>query len=333
MRDYKLKKVYYFKLVTIIFIFCFLHLIPNPLFLVPVCEAEETGAAFLKISPGTRQIGMGGAGIGLADDAAGAIYYNPAGMGNLTKHELEAVYTQWIDDLRYEFVGYIHPTRDIGNFGIGFMLLHMGEMERRGMNRERLEGTFSAYDLAITVSYGKQIDKPISVGSSIKFIQQKIEEETAFGIALDLGMLYSTAIEGLKFGITIQNIGPKMKFINEAYNLPLMIGTGLSYELLGSLTLAMDFVYQPLSQRMDLKTGIEYAGLNVIKFRIGYLGMLATPTSLQNIDSNRINQEIGNLTGIGFGIGFQWQGIGLDYSFSPFGLLGDAHRFAFLVKF
>ncbi|MBU0567282.1 hypothetical protein KJ693_09645 [bacterium] len=54
-------------------------------------EPGATGASFLKIGVGARALGMGGAFVGLADDAS-ALYWNPAGTSQLNQKELFFAY-------------------------------------------------------------------------------------------------------------------------------------------------------------------------------------------------------------------------------------------------
>src|SRR5690348_6207186 len=72
--------------------------------------AQDTGAAFLKIGVGARPIAMGSAFTAQADDV-NAIGWNPAGLGRMQRSELSATHTEWLSDLRYDFLGAALPTR------------------------------------------------------------------------------------------------------------------------------------------------------------------------------------------------------------------------------
>ncbi len=74
--------------------------------------SAETGASFLKIGVGARPLGMGGGYIAIADDV-NAIYWNPGGLAQLRKKEISAMHNEWIDDIKYEFVGYAVPLTRI----------------------------------------------------------------------------------------------------------------------------------------------------------------------------------------------------------------------------
>ena len=58
-------------------------------------NVATTSAAFLEIGPGARSIGMGSAYVSVADDAS-SIYWNPAGIVNVNKTEIQSFYTPWL---------------------------------------------------------------------------------------------------------------------------------------------------------------------------------------------------------------------------------------------
>ena len=56
------------------------------------------GGDFLKIGVGERAVGMGGAFSSIADNAT-AIYWNPAGLSQLTKRELSGMKLDYLLDI------------------------------------------------------------------------------------------------------------------------------------------------------------------------------------------------------------------------------------------
>lgn len=286
----------------------------------------STGAAFLKLGVGARPIGMGSAFVAVADDA-NAIYWNPAGLAGLEKREISAMHTEWITDIRYDFLGYVHPTSKLGTFAGSFSYLSMGEMERRGENREKLSGGFTAYDLAVALSYSRELSQSMNLGVNIRFIQQKIEDEDAYGIAFDLGGIYKMPVKGLSVGFTLQNLGPKMKFIDESYSLPLTLTMGVGYRFVPGLILALDVKHQLIEKRTTLSLGTEYWPFSLLALRAGYVGRLLSAVV------NRGDEKIGDFLGLGAGLGMRLFGYQMDYSFVPFGDLGETHRISFSARF
>ncbi len=66
----------------------------------------------------------------------------------------------------------------------------------------------------------------LSAGLTGKWIQEKLDTVTARAYAVDAGLLYSPgkefgeAMEGVKAGLTVRNLGSSLKFDQESFNLP-----------------------------------------------------------------------------------------------------------------
>ncbi len=194
-------------------------------------RAGTTGAAFLKIAVGASPVGMGEAFVAVADDA-NTIFWNPAGLNNVSQQEITAMHNEWFEDIKYEFLRYVQPTRKYGNFGIGFILLHMGKITGAREDEPGLyagEGeAFSVSDRSLFLAYGREITNDISGGISLKIIQQINADARSTGIAFDLGCLYKMPVHNLMAGLNIQNIGPAIKIERERFALPFNIKLGLS---------------------------------------------------------------------------------------------------------
>ncbi|MFB0528028.1 MAG: PorV/PorQ family protein, partial [bacterium] len=202
-------------------------------------KAGTTGATFLKIEAGARPVAMGGAFVAVADDA-NTTYWNPAGLAQLEEREITAMHNEWLEGIRYEFLGYaqpIRPEKGGQGFGISAIGLYATGLEERTGDFPEPEGTFAAYDIAVAGAYACKISGTISIGANLKLIHQRIESETAWGGAIDIGLLYRAprrvgrgrfSRDKLQVGFAVQNIGPKIKFIKESDPLPLNIKAGVA---------------------------------------------------------------------------------------------------------
>lgn len=294
-----------------------------------VSYGASTGAAFLKIGVGARPIGMGGAFVAVADDA-NAVFWNPAGLSKLNNKQISAMHTEWISDVIYDYVGYVTP---LGNNAIGISAVYLssGYMEKRDSSGD-VSGSFSAYDASVALSYARKFNSVMSLGVNVKLLQQKIGNDVANGVAIDIGQIYNTAINNLNIGLAVQNIGPDMKFIEEPYSLPLTVLVGAGYRILGGLTLGMDVKHQVIDNRTSLSFGTEYLLVNSLALRAGYLMKLLKSDSDVG-ETPGVNNDLGRLTGIGAGLGFRLGTTSVDYAFVPYGDLGNTHRISFLISF
>ncbi|GAG92564.1 unnamed protein product, partial [marine sediment metagenome] len=167
-----------------------------------------SGAPFLKIGGGVRAIGMGGAFGAVADDAT-TIYWNPGGLTNISDKEITVAYARWFADITHAFLVYAQPLNEKNALGAGLLYLGATDTKRDEWGEEI--GSFGITGMAPIIGYAHRFDERISIGASVKYIYQKLEDETAGGFAFDIGGLYETPIENLTLGMSIQNIGMEIK--------------------------------------------------------------------------------------------------------------------------
>ena len=176
------------------------------------------GAQFLKIGPGARVDGIGSAFCAIADDVT-AVYWNPAGIGQLEGFNLSDTHTYWIADTRFNYLAVAAPVDSVsGTLGLSVTLLTMPEMQIT--TYQEPDGTglyYDARDSAVSVAYSRKIkmnsdNKKLFLGINAKYIHQRIYHESAKGIGIDIGTLYHTGWENFRIGITFSNFGPDMHF-------------------------------------------------------------------------------------------------------------------------
>ena len=90
-------------------------------------NVATTSAAFLEIGPGARSIGMGSAYVSVADDAS-SIYWNPAGIVNVNKTEIQSFYTPWLVETNFYYNSAVIPMGVFGSLGLSFTAITMDEM-------------------------------------------------------------------------------------------------------------------------------------------------------------------------------------------------------------
>lgn len=300
-------------ILTLVLIFNFVFFILN----LPVWA--DVGATFLKISPGARAVGMGGAYTAISGDI-NSLYYNPAGISNISKPQIGAMHTQWISDIRYNYAAGVFSLRE-GVLGISATLLTMGRMEGRDEKRQPTDD-FGASDFAIQFSYAKN-----NLGGSFKIIRQQIEEEIATGIAVDIGLKFKVKNEKLKLGFALRNLGPKMKFIKEGYNLPLTLSAGAGFTI-GGVTLAIDTNYEINERDIKVSFGTEWSPVGFLSLRGGYfLNLLKNTSQNQNKSFSEPDK------GLSGGFGINILNYSLDYAVVPYSDLGTTQRISFLISF
>jgi hypothetical protein len=284
-----------------------------------------TGAQFLKIGPGARAVGMGGAFSAVSDNLE-AIYWNPAGLAAQKDRQALASYDKYFQGVNIGFLAYSQEIFGRGTMGIGLNYLTVAGIERRNTDVDEAEGTFGANDMALYLSYAdekllKEYVKGLTLGANIKVIRQSIDTQSSQSFAMDLSALYKTPVKNLSAALGVYNAGTAVKFVDEADPLPLDLKLGGAYRVLDDkLLIACDIDNYVNDFRMYESVGAEYALKSMFKFRAGYkLGM----------DTG----ALGGMSGFSAGFGVSAWGIQLDYAFVPFGELDDTHRLALSTKF
>lgn len=288
-------------------------------------QANET-AAFLKVGVGARPQGMGGAYTAVANDVT-AMAWNPAGLGGLSRREVGIADAQLTNDMRLDFLAYAHPTAR-GTFGVAATRLSQGAIESRDA-AGKLNGSYTAADTAISLSYGARLLSDVQLGGNLKMIESRVAEASAQTFAVDFGAIRQLAARGPgtpTVAFAIQNVGPGMRFLDEAAHLPLTGVAGLGYRLPVGLTLALDVKHRPYSHATEVSAGTEYSVFSNFALRGGY-------GSARNTGAAVNAGGAANLNGVAVGFGVRVNAYTLDYAITPFGELGNVQRFSLGARF
>jgi len=177
-------------------------------------EFTKTGTAaaqFLKIPVGAKAIAMGSTFTSMADDIS-ALYWNPAGSASFERFELGLTRMEWIAGVTYNYFGLVLPTGDAGTFGLFVSQLSSGDIEVTTIDAPKGTGTFyEAADIAVGVTYARDIMEKVSAGVAVKYVSQRIANTSAQSVAFDVGVLLRTGFHGMKLGLAFQNFGPTLQ--------------------------------------------------------------------------------------------------------------------------
>jgi hypothetical protein len=283
-----------------------------------LARASDPGSAgflSLRLGDGARASGMGEAQVSLASDATSA-YWNPAGLAGVERTDFSLMHLEWLSSFRMDTASLAHAT-DVGVFGLHFSGLYLDEIPRTTSAGSADEGTFNAFEIAVSGAYGLKVAQDWEAGVAVKGLYSKLDVVSANGWAVDFGLRYHTKIPGLTFGGAAQNLGPKMTFISEAFPLPAVGRVGADYQrevpaLQGRMVGAFDLV-KPTDGTAHPHAGAEYVYRDFASLRLGYKGGYKSQ-------------------GLTFGAGLRTRGYHFDYSFTDIRTdLGHGHRFSFSV--
>lgn len=330
----------------------FVLAIPNN-FSQNVSKTGTTAASFLEIGVGAPANGMGGAFVGLANDAS-SLYWNVAGIAMLTKYEAVLVHTDWIADTKFDYAGLVFPLGDFGNLGFSFTSLSMDDMKVRTVEQPNGTGeNFSAGDISLAISYARSLTERFSVGITAKYIKQSIWHMSSSGFAVDAGTIFKTdLLGGLTIGAVLSNFGTPMRldgrdtryFIRvdetkqgsneriptniemDSWDLPLHFQIGVSTQAFQlddyALTVSADALV-PNNDYQSLNVGAEFSFMNFISLRGGYNSLFLKDSEGGLSFGAGVNSKMLLSTAV----------VNFDYAFRDFGKLKNVHCFSLGIKF
>jgi len=283
------------------------------------------GGQSLKIGVGARAAAMGDAYVAIADDAT-AVYWNPAGIARLSGQSISINHTAWPAEILFDQAAYVFNVKWIpGMLGVNVRALTMSRDKVRTTYLPDGTGeTFDAGEWAYGITYARSLTDKFSAGLSINYIQTGLYDVTGTSTTFDFGTLYDVGILGAKIGMSIQNIGGDMTFIDESVKMPVFFRVGGSFSLLqrgeSRLLTAAEFTHPPdNSEKLNL--GAEYSFHDYLFLRGGY----------------KMNYDTEGMTA-GFGVKSPLTLIKssvarLDYAYSDLKFLSQAHRVSVNVSF
>ena len=283
---------------------------------------------FLKIAVGARAAAMGGAFVGVADDAT-ALFWNAAGIARIDpeKSELSINHANWPAELQFEQIGYVfHVKRIPGAFGVHARSLRMDPMvETTAFQPDPLTGTGNTFDagfMTFGMTYARSFTDKFSAGVTGNFVHEGLAELSQQTIAFDIGTLYDVGTLGMKIGMAISNIGSTITFIEREARIPALFRVGTSATLMQSadqkLLGSFEFSHPP-DNAERVNVGAEYAFRKYMFLRGGY----------------NINYDAEGIAG---GVGFHFPAsvagrADLDYAFTDMKELGGSHRISLKFLF
>jgi hypothetical protein len=289
-------------------------------------EYDNAGTAFfpfLKVAQGTRAAALGGAYVALSDDAS-SLYWNPSCAMRVTDSEVHFDYFRYFADMQAGGLSYVPELGITGRMGFALYFLSYGSISKVDDQRN-FEDTFSPIDIYSIIGYSMDIRDDLLVGSTVKFLFESIDEYSATGIGIDVGVFHRTRMRGVDFGLAVRNIGYQITaFEEEKYILPLTFAFGAAYRSPAYPLVFTLEVDRAIDYRWVFKGGGEWVFSDVFACRAGY--------STRGSDW-KTGSDGDGIAGFSAGFGVLIGQYGIDYAFVPHGGLGDVHRMSLRITY
>ncbi len=282
---------------------------------------QESGLSFLRIGTNAAAGAMGDAQVSNSEDAF-STYWNPAGLAGAVSNSAAFSHHIWVARTRSFSLATRLSTGEKGAAGLFLTTLDSGSLEARE-NPGPPDGLFDVQFLAFGASYGHSFG-PIRLGTTVKFLSERIYPNSANGYAFDFGIQGDFFNEGIKVGAAFQNLG-KMQELNQlATQLPETIRAGISVYPFRVLAMADGTVLLNA-----FLTG-EVSHVLPSETTRYHIGAAAEIIELVTVRAGFITNDA--LRGLTLGGGLGSNGFLFDYAFMPFdnGFDGPGHVLSLL---
>jgi hypothetical protein len=281
---------------------------------------------FLRLDASPRPAALAGTYVANADDP-NVIFYNPAGMANLSGQPISFSYLSHLADINYASISYSHKFEGIGRFGAGIQYINYGTFTEADQFGNKT-GDFSAGEMALLIGYSGSLEGNFYYGGNVKFIYSSLHEQSSSAIAADLGLQYVLKESNWVFGFSALNMGSQMSsYFNVKESLPLDIRLGFSKRL-EHMPFEFFFSFNKLNEEEDRFSKIAFGGefrlSKAVKLRFGY------------DNEKRKELKIGStagMAGFSFGVGVKISDYIFDYALSSMGSIGSLHRIGISTEF
>lgn len=269
----------------------------------------QAGATELLINPFARSSGWAGVNTSMVKGLE-AQFLNVAGLAFTKKTELIFANTRWLGgsgiNINSFGISQALGKDKTGTLGLGVTNMSFGNIPITTVdNPEGGIGTFSPSFTNIAISYAKEFSNSIYGGMTVRVINERISDVNASGVCFDAGVQYIAGKkENIRFGISLRNVGPRLKFNgdgltlrgsipltgasltmlqrNEPFEMPSLLNIGGAYifdfHQKNKITAALNFTSNSFSKD-QFQIGAEYAYNKKFMIRGGYMLEMGSPGS------------------------------------------------------
>ncbi len=309
--------------------------------LVPNLGGQRAGISamqFLKIGVGARGVSMGESFVAVANDVS-ALFWNPAGLVLFPDNQAFFSRTEYVVNIKHDFVGAVYHLTDQDVIGASFTSLHMDDMKVTTETQPFGDGNYFKFgDLAIAVTYSKRMTEQFSFGATLRYAEETLDVLKMRGVMIDLGTWYSLGLGSARFAVVISNFGGEVEPKGSArsgngttvttfqsFSVPTIFKLGIAFDPIneeGHLLTTSVQLNHPNDNSEHVRFGAEYGWNDMfflragVKRTIGQRFFGADATSEEDFAA-------------GAGVKLHLAGIStitVDYAFSNYQRLGAIHR-------
>jgi len=286
--------------------------------------ANDTANSWLKISPSTRNVGMGEA-LAAVPDAFDEVDINPALIGLLGGSNFSVSQDFWAQGLSMQHLVYSQRLENNNGFSFGVDYINFGSIALYTVSGPVItaNGSYSPIGLNVYGGYGLRLSDGLRVGLTAHFIydniQQSLSDQTA---SFDGGLFYQMPGTPLSLSAVLSEIGLNL----DDSALPVELKTAWAYEV--------DFEGRPgvghfaSMNRLTLSAEGDWLLDDPTNSTFGfggeywYQGLIALRAGYRFSDNTNLN----GLSGFSLGMGVRYMDWQVDYALTTIGDFGTSNQ-------
>jgi hypothetical protein len=325
-------------------------------------RSGQAGAPELLINPWAGSAGWGGVNTSNIRGVE-SMFCNIAGLAFVNKLELGFSQTSWLKGSGVGISNFGLGVRagETGVIGLSVFSMNFGDLDVTTTDQPDGTGaTFKPSLLNFALSFSKTFSNSIYAGLTIRVISESIPDASAQGISIDAGVMYVAGErEQAKFGISLRNLGPTMKFTgdgfsikaffqgndnsisvfqrSESFELPTQLRIGASYDFLigeiSRLTAAGNFTSNSFCKD-QFGLGLEYSLKDILMLRAAYTYENGITSGVE--DPDRTNAYKGLSMGATVEIPLSKKSdlkLGIDYAYQTTDYFNGTQVFGIRLKY
>jgi len=260
---------------------------------------------------------------------ASAIEVNPANLIMITKNSVFLSHSRFSNDIKLQNISYAKRLPDkSGSVGISVKVFSWGSIDETDESAN-IVGKYTPSDTVITLGFAnyitgmtKNVKDRFVFGGTVKFINTKIKN-AASTVSADVAIKFPYLFEK-RFVISLiaSNIIGSVKLDKERFNITKIFRIATTTFISKNFTINSDIVIPEdsfLYWSLGIENKINISKISSIALRVGI-----NTKNIKDMEGSRFFNT---------GFGIKYINYQIDYSYSPFGELGDIQRISFSVKF
>jgi len=273
-------------------------------------ETDNTGyggtsGEFLLLGAGARGVALGGAFSALTADVT-ALYYNPAGLAQMSRPSLMVSSYSYVADTRYSWVGIGLPMAG-GSKAVGLSVGSFGFSDQPVYTLEDPDGSGETYSVAETFiagTYSQNFSDRFSAGFTAKMVNDHLGSTSATGFAVDFGTNFHAVIgdRPIRAAFVIQNLGTNLRHDGAALETGVTrtppLGTVDIPQELQPVRLRTSSWTLPVQFRVGVALDVFTQGMN----RVSVLGEFTQPVNTKPGAGAGLEWNLANVGNSGFSL-------------------------------